>query len=213
MLKTILNKPSIGTALAVAGVVTYLTSAAVASTNGPSVRLTSRGNELARTTGLRHGDLPATFHGGFVTGRPGDPACRAARPPDDKLHVSGYATAAFSHRTARVASKVTVYGTTAMTDVLFGRLASSYSAACAAFAAGASGRVISASALRVDVGLDHARGFSVVLRRNGVYWAGRVYFLGEGRIASTLLVEQRGRQFPEATAALTLSLLESRMED
>src|SRR5690349_1564519 len=178
--------------VAALGFVTLLTSVAAAATPGPSVRLTARGNELARTTGLRRRDFP--IRGGFVAGRPGLTPCVGGRPADDGLHVTGYASAAFADASVRVVSKVTIYRTAAMTTQLFDRLKSNYTAACVAAIAGASGRVLSATALRVKVPLDNARSYALLLRRNGIDYTVRVYILGEGRIASTLLVEQRGRR-------------------
>jgi len=214
MVKTILKEHAISSAAVAASFLTLVATSASAATVGPSVRLTARGNELARTTGLRRGDLPSPFHGGFVAGRPGVPACGAHRPPDDRLHVGGYASAAFAERDAHVYSKVTIYRDSATTDVAFARFRSSYTAACAADAAGSPGQLISATVLHVHVPLDHARVFAFILRRGGVYWTGRVYLLGEGRIAATLLVEHRGKRFTGSdTAQLSLSLLVSRMED
>jgi hypothetical protein len=193
--------------------VTLLTSFAAAAATGPGVRLTARGNELARTTGLRRHDFPSHLRGGFVAGRPGLIGCGGAPPADDRLHVTGYAAAAFGDNSVRVVSKVTIYGNAAMTTQLFAHLRSNYTPACVAVVAGASGRVLSATSFRINVHLDDARGYALVLRRNGINYTVRVYILGEGRIASTLLVEQRGRQLTGGTAPLALSLLVSRMED
>jgi hypothetical protein len=126
--------------------------------------------------------------------------------------VSGYASTSFTTGDGRVSSKVTIYGTSAMTNSLFGRLQTTYSGSCTV-ALAAPGRLVSVATLRVDVPLDYARGFTFVARHDGRYWAGRVYILGEGRIAATLLVEQRGRRLTGTAAALPLSLLVSRMED
>lgn len=213
MVKSFLRQSVTLGAVVAVGLVMLLTTAAAAVTAGPTIRLTSRGNELARTTGLRRGDFPSRLAGGFVAGRPGLAACGGHRPADDQLHVGGYASASFADGSASVASKVTIYGTAAMTTVLFDRLRSSYTATCAVAVAGAPGRLLSARPLRVKVPLDYASGFEFVLRRGGVDWAGRVYILGEGRIASTLLVEQRGSRLTGGTAPLALSLLVSRMED
>ena len=148
-----------------------------------------------------------------MQGRPGIRACGDSPPPDDGLSVGGYATASFSSSTAFVSSKVTIYRDSPSSDKMFERLHSKFTTSCTAAAAGVTEHISSVKDLHPRLPLDHARGLSLVLIRGGIPWTARAYVLGEGRIASILIVEQRGRRPSGNTAQLALSLLVSRMED
>src|SRR5436309_8934145 len=90
---------------------------ASAANNQPRLSLTERQNELARTTNLRRGDLPQSYPGGFVPGKPSGFSCRGFAPRVGDLTATGYSSARFS--TARgnsVTSAVTIFAAASQVD-------------------------------------------------------------------------------------------------
>jgi hypothetical protein len=186
------------------------------ATNEPRLALTERQNELARTTNLRRGDLPASYHGGFVPGRPSGFSCRDFVPRVTDLTATGYSQARFA--TARgdsVTSAVTVFASAAQVDTDTRRTIRPPLAHCLGSVVAAANKASLVSAVRAPIrsSLDHAAAYQITLRRAGTLRTVRYSLFGHGRIECRLVVSGAGRTLPAKVLSLAVSLIESRMED
>ena len=193
-----------------------VTRAASAQNTKLRIQLTSRQNELARTTGLRKRDFPPVFAGGFVPARPSAIRCGSLTPASADVTVRGFARASFADPAGTfVSSAVSVLSSKGMVDADFADTLRNSFATCLGrmFAAKRNATLVSARRVAYTDSLDHAASYRIVLHRGRSDEAVSFYLFGEGRIETTLTLRSSRRTVPRTLERLGTSLLEARMED